>query len=285
MLGVNKVILVLFLINHCLFSQESFWVKNVTGEAILENTTAQKGIETARLNAFGEALRQQGVKINAVQFLMQYENLKDNIKHANTSFVSLVKTASEGIVAEYANEIWEVRNLRSEKSEPPLVQFVVTLDARITKPKGKPDPNFKIQLTLDKPSYWDGDKLEINIVSTQDCYITVINITVDSASILVPSNHIKNNFIRAYETVKFPPEGISITAEIPAGWEFSEDMIVVIAMKQQKDFVKFQWVDKESKFVKSRQATLTELMDWIASIPLDQIAECIERFEIRKRSF
>lgn len=51
----------------------------------------------------------------------------------------------------------------------------VTLEAVVAKPNGEPDPDFDLQVTLDRPIYRIGEAIQLTVAPTQPGYLTVFN--------------------------------------------------------------------------------------------------------------
>ena len=51
----------------------------------------------------------------------------------------------------------------------------VTLEAVVAKPNGEPDPDFDLQVTLDRPIYRIGEVIQLTVAPTHPGYLTVFN--------------------------------------------------------------------------------------------------------------
>jgi hypothetical protein len=88
--------------------------------------------------------------------------------------------------------------------------------------------------------------------------------------------------VNAQETIMFPPSLMAWRAYLPEGWESSEELVMVIASKEKREFHSGGVVDREG-YLSTREAALMELMEWIAGIPAGEVAEAVERLEIVRK--
>jgi hypothetical protein len=257
-------------------------IRGVTGEAVAENLSPQQARERALSNAYAEGLRQVGVRIDAVQFMQQSEVLNSGTKErrANDAFVNVVRASSQGFVTGRQNEIWGVENIETRTGKPPLLMYRVKVDLKITTPSGKKDESFLVKAALNQPSYRAGDRVLLSVSATQDCHVLVFNIAEDSVRQLYPLPGSTSELLLAEKPLSFPPPGMRWRAAVPLAWESAQELIMVIATKREHRPDIGKLLESGSGYVRTRQAANVELLQWLASIPQDQIAYSIERLEI-----
>jgi hypothetical protein len=261
---------------------DTIWVNGVSGESTDENSSREQALQRARDAAYGEALRRQGIQINAVQFSVQSEasgsaNLQ---RKANDAFVSVIRTGSQGFVVDRRNERWETENIETRSGRPPILRYRLTVDVKLGKQRGSRDPDFSAPVKLNQSRFASGDKVRLEIVPTHDCHVMVFNIAGDSVRQLFPNVMTPDDRVAAGKSCVFPPRGVSWIATLPEGWDQSEELIMVVATKGERRFNAGKLVEAGAGYVSSRQAGLRELMEWLASVPLDQLTESVERMEI-----
>lgn len=269
--------------NYPSFAQESLWIRDVSGTAILENITPQEAREKALMNAYAEALRNKGVHINATQLSVRSEtyNSSKEQQNADQSFAELVQTYSEGIITETANERWST--IVDSSRQQPLITYRVNLDVKVVTPSGKTDPNFAVNAALNQSSFKQGEYMRMKISATQDCYVTVFDIFGDSVRLIYPNEYAKNNFLEASVSLTLPTEGLGFVTFVPEGVESSEELIMVVATKEKRDFLKGKLADLKIGYASSRVGALMDLNKWLADMPLDIVTQTVERFEIKSK--
>jgi hypothetical protein len=282
---MSRAIVTLLLLGCCtLFAQQpdTVWIAGVTGETIGENVTPQQARERAMSNASAEALRRVGIRIDAVQFMQQSEvlNTASKERKANDAFVNVVRLSSHGIVTGRRNEIWSVENIETRVGKPPLIAYRVKVDLRITIPAGKKDEDFSVKARLSQPAYRSGDRVLLSVIATKDCYVLVFNIAEDSVRQLYPIPGSSSDMLPADTPLSFPPPGMRWRAAVPEGWASSQELIVVIATKREINAEIGQLMEPGGGYVGTRQAAMTELLQWLAALPQDQVAYTIESMEI-----
>ena len=152
-----------------------------------------------------------------------------------------------------------------------------TLDAKVSMRKGVRDPNFRIRVNLNKTNFTPDEKLLIEITPTLDCYISVFSIASDSIGLLFPNRYAKQNFVTGLTSLNLPTSGLAFPVNIPRGWDTAEETIMVVGTKDRNDFVK----GGRFSYVHERHAAIMDLVDWLARIEPNSVAEVFERFEIR----
>ncbi len=100
------------------------------------------------------------------------------------------------------------------------------------------DKGFRVEVTLKRLRYVDGDEAEIQITSTRDAYIYLYNVDMDwNATLMFPNVYSTENRIKAGETFVYPTEelkrsvGAQVVAELPKGAEVSAELLRVVAAK------------------------------------------------------
>jgi hypothetical protein len=282
---MSRAIAMALLLACCpLFAQkpDAVWIAGVTGEAIGENLTPQQARERALSNASAEALRQVGVRIDAVQLMQQSEVLNSAAKErqANDAFVNVVRLSSQGIVTGRRNEVWTAENIETRTGKPPLIVYRVKVDLRVTMPAGKRDEDFAVKARLSQPAYRSGERVLLSVSATKDCHVLVFNIAEDSVRQLHPVPGSSSDMLSADMPLSFPPPGLRWKAAVPEGWESSQELIMVIATKRMVEAEFGKFLEPGGGYAGTRHAALMELLQWLASLPQDQVAYTIESMEI-----
>src|SRR3989338_3206945 len=89
----------------------------------------------------------------------------------------------------------------------PYSIYHVKMRVKVAKEKGNIDPYFKLDASLNRTVFKDGEDMQLKIKPTKDCYITIFNILEDDSVLtLIPNRHIRDTFIKAKEHLLFPDE-------------------------------------------------------------------------------
>jgi hypothetical protein len=282
---MNKVLAAMLLVGWCsLFAQrpDTVWIAGVTGHAIAENLTPQQARERALSEASSEALRQAGVRIDAVQLMLQSEasNSSTQQRRANDAFVSVVRASTRGFVTGKRNEVWTTENIETRPDKPPLFEYRVKVDLRVSVPQGKKDDDFAAKTKLNQPTYRSGDEVRLSVSATKKCHVLVFNIAEDSVRQLYPLPGSASEMLPANAQISLPPAGMRWRAAVPEGWESSQELIMVIATKKSVDAEIGQFIEPGSGYACTRQAALMELLQWLAAFPQDKVTYTIQGLEI-----
>jgi len=203
----------------------------ITEQVIIENITPETAKEIAISRAERHALESFGdvlIKSNILDIQAESQNkiLLDN-------FVALSSQSYQGIILEkkvIKEELISDGNQMIKK---------VTVKIHIGKQKGVKDPLFSIKSELNKKYYKSGEELELSVVSSQDCYITVLNIcSNDSVYVIFPNKFRDNNFLGAGEKFLLPSledkeMGLYFPVRLLSNKEEDTEIVKVIATKQK----------------------------------------------------
>lgn len=246
------------------------WIETM-GEAQMVNITYEKAQQIANERANTAAiLLAVGERISSSMFIYQDSGGKMDIADFSQS-------VSAGHIVEAKDEIWTNENLSQGEGKPPIVVVRVIKKVKVKKDKGASDPSFHIQANLNEPVFSHGEKMEISITPTQDCYITIFNQSkCDNDApvyILFPNDNEPDNFIQSGNTTVIPGKSHhSFTAQLLEGQDECMEFVKIIATKNKipftgnsEDFFLFQTMQKRT--------AAQELARWLTKIPLSERAE------------
>jgi hypothetical protein len=239
----------------------------VTGTAVIQNITPEEARKLAIQDACKKAIEcYSGVEVTGRTLLLQAESSERVLQD---KFMQLISQTSQGIVLEK-----EVLN-EEIKVEGNTLKKVVVLKVKVGKQKGEKDPYFNLKAELNKEYFKDGENLELAVIPTKDCYLTVFNIcSNDSVYIIFPNMHRRDNFVKAGEKFKLPDEsdekiGLSFPVHLLPGKEEDTELIKVIATKEPIMFSSFRTFSAYGDY----QSALNELVNQLIKIPKSEIEE------------
>jgi hypothetical protein len=241
------------------------WYKTTGWVMIHDDMTIAQAKEKATIRALESIIEYySGTEINTASLSIVAEtNLRMDMDH----FSQFTKTMSQGMILE-KEILGEDRKIYGQD-----LIYAVTLKARVGKLKGLSDPFFKIEASLNRKWFQNGDEMIIQIKSTKDCYIYVLNILSDeTVNSLLPNQYLTNNFLGKGESLRVPPKEGNITkfrVGLPEGSTQATEMILVLAIKsieenKQKNF---------DLYMGNYQMALRDLMKFIMGFPRDQVEQ------------
>lgn len=185
------------LIWNPVYGQVEKEVKGATGEGIIigrvsEAEARQDAINRAKI----DALQKAGISESISSYQMLFKSEVEN--NFTEFFSSDVQTEMQGAVRKYTI----VKEER--KSYEHYFSIQVTLDAIISMYDKSPDPTFNVQIEGIKSLYEDGEMLSFNILSTKDCYLHILSIDNNCASLVYPGLYEEFRMIPASNKIKFP---------------------------------------------------------------------------------
>jgi len=122
------------------------------------------------------------------------------------------------------------------------------------------------------------------VIATKDCHVLVFNVAEDSVRQLYPLPGSSSDMLPADTPLSFPPAGMRWKAAVPEGWESSQELIMVIATKREVNAEFGKFLEPGGGYAGTRHAALMELMQWLATLPQEQVAYTIEGMEIAASS-
>ncbi len=255
---------------------ESVWMTHITGSARQGDFTTGEAKQRAKYDAYRRALERRGIAFNAEHILRQSVAAQsaENLRRANDAFLLLFRSRSRGFVTEVRNTLWETR----QTPEGPEQQ--VTLDARVTRPAGVRDDGFVVTITPETPTVRVGDAIRIRFRPSKESYLYVFHITSDGVRLLYPAGSDRDVPVPGGSEVGIPSgAGVPWTAELPEGWEDSEDLVLAIATKSKKADDGEGIVDREG-YSNAREAALLEILGWLAALPVSEVTDASVRIEV-----
>lgn len=244
-----------------------------------------KAIDIARADAIQKAT---GVIISEGILSYQSETSSDN---NYDYFSSFSKFANQNFSGKITNE-----KIISDKIETTngTLSYKVELEAFVENEVGAPDPNFNVDIVMEKQVYLfrgsanSSDALEFSIWASQDCFIYLFVLSAtDSVQMLIPNKYMYNiRYIAGSTEQEFERDArkidLKFTVSLPPDISRAYEALYVVALKDKIDPL----LDGVSSLFKN-QATgavlaLTELNKWLVRIPADRRTQNITKYEIRK---
>lgn len=248
----------------------------VTGTAIIQNISPEEARELAIQNACQEVIEYySGVEISGSTISIQAES-KGKILLDN--FLQLTNQTCKGIILEKMVLDEEI------KTDGNILKKVVILNVKVGKQKGEKDPYFNLTANLNRDYFKHGENLELTVIPTKDCYLTVFNIcSNDSVYIIFPNQYRKDNFVEAGEVFELPDEndrrvGLSFPVCLLTEKEEDTEIIKIIATKKPVMFPSFQTYSAYGTY----QSAFNELLKQLIKIPRDEIEEFDLQYYIYK---
>jgi hypothetical protein len=252
-------------------------VVTVEGNSSMENITKEDARRLAIEDAERNAVEQvAGVTVSADTLVSNFTISSDVI-----SAIPYGKVIDREIIEE------EIRVIKDEIKGRPSSIYHVKMKVQVAREKGNIDPYFKLEASLNRSVFKDGEEMQIKVKPHRDCYITIFNILEDDSVLtLIPNRYIKDTLIKANEYLIFPDEGIkemgiNLKVHGVEGKNVTKEKIYILCFKQPVDFGnKFE----EGIYGRYKGATafIKELKREVVDIPLSERAERFLPYEIRK---
>ena len=242
------------------------WVES-TAQVGITNITPEEAREEAIKKACENALEYYtGVDVKGRKLYIIGEDAE---KVTRDDYIHITNQTTQGIILD--KKVIHKQKLTINNA----FFYRVTVNVKIGQQKGKKDPYFSLDASLNKVHFQEYETLEIFCVPSKDCYFTILNIcSNDTVYVLFPNQYREDNFVRAGDTFEMPNEqdrniGLSLPVELLPGKITDSEIIKIIATKEKLNLVEF----KNDMIYGTYSASLFKLMQRLVTIPQDQIVE------------
>ena len=253
------------------------WV-TVEGIALMEDTSKEEARNRAMEDAMHKAV-EQVVGIN-----ISVETLLVNLRLSG----SIVGVIPYGRVVD--KEIIEegVEPILKKGQTVPSLQYRVRMKVIVAAETTGADPYFRVNASLNRPSFNDGDEMLITIKPTKDCYVSVFIILEDEKVIrLIPNRLKKDNFLKADQTFSFPDnddktKGIKLRVHMPEEKDAVTETIYILALEQPLKSNAAGFQESIYGIYNGETAFIKDLIKENIAIPPGKRAEKLMQYQIRK---
>lgn len=244
-----------------------------------------RALELARTDAI-----QKAVGIIISEGVLSYQT-ETSFGESNDYFSSFTKFANQNTSGKITSE--KIITDKVDNSNG-ILSHIVELDAFIENESGVPDPNFNLEIIMEKQVYLyhsgsnKGDPLEFKIRANKNCYIYLFSLSsTDSVQLLIPNQYMQNNrYVAGSSDQEYEKDArkmdLKFTVTLPRGVERAYEALYVVALKEKIDPIA---INNSSLF--RNQATgsilaLTELNKWLIRVPANIRTQNMTKYEIRK---
>ena len=171
-----------------------------------------------------------------------------------------------------------------------MSEYRVKLKARVMRCPATPSTGFRLEARLNKAVFTDGDLVILTLSATRDCYYFVFNILEDEKVLQLVPNRVKaNNHMVAGKRVSFPDAadtrlGIRPIAHVTPTSAQTTEAIYVLALRKPADFSDSGIQEGLFGSYDGRTAFIKALVRVVATIPINERAEQLIRYQIRAKT-
>ena len=191
-----------------------------------------------------ESVAKAGKLLGAEKFLTVYQKGE----FSSLRLIDIATSSVEGAWVSDSKSDREGKGLKMEtaKDYSALVNKMLeglAVQRALAELSGGDSKKIKVQIKLPKSTFKFGDKFYFDVVSSEDGYLTLIDIQPDGSILqLLPNKTGQSNQIKAEEPFRFPPEDIDLKVSPPAG----KDSIKAIVTKKPLNLFNKADLDNES---------------------------------------
>jgi hypothetical protein len=257
---------------HADAQEELTWV-TVEGIASI----GQAGREEARTRALDDAMRQAREQV--IGSSISVESLAINMKLSGgiASAIPYLRITEKQILEEGVTSAGEGKNAATS------LMYRVVVKAGVAEERAGADASFRVEASLNKSSFKNGEEMQIHIKPTRDCHVSVFIIMEDGKALRLLPNRFKSDIsLKAGKAFSFPDaadkqKGITLVAH--ADDHTVKESLYVLALNQPFSYdVRFQ--EGIYGIYDGNTAFLNDLVSEIVGIPLGDRAEKLVQYQI-----
>jgi hypothetical protein len=237
--------------------------------------------------ALAEAVRRiAGVRVQASQLGVD----EDRGGRTRDTFLSVVQLDAAGRATDY--RVIDDRFV-TERHAALGAQVYYELRALVTVARevGARDPGFSVAVTLNDALFFDAggglegnDELIATITPSRDAWLTVFDITGDSAQLLLPNALMSGTRALGGRPFELPPRewrdrGVHFRASLAPLETARRELLVVVATRDRVVFP----TEKSTDSAAQSAIPLMAIQRWLVTIPLEQRAIAFAAYEVRRK--
>jgi hypothetical protein len=237
--------------------------------------------------ALAEAVRRiAGVRVQASQLGVD----EDRGGRTRDTFLSVVQLDAAGRATDY--RVIDDRFV-TERHAALGAQVYYELRALVTVARevGARDPGFSVAVTLNDALFFDAggglegnDELIATITPSRDAWLTVFDITGDSAQLLLPNALMSGTRALGGRPFELPPRewrdrGVHFRASLAPLETARRELFVVVATRDRVVFP----TEKSTDSAAQSAIPLMAIQRWLVTIPLEQRAIAFAAYEVRRK--
>ncbi len=274
--GIFLFLIAVQILNAQSEKKEAVWVTTKAEIPVVNMTTDEARIQLLRM-----------ARQNAIEQVCGISLQSETLVKDFTTAGDFIYAIACGEIAGEKNVNWSTENRSSQNpGTPPLIIMRVSMEVQVKKSDTRPDPYFKIKMESNESVFHAGDELEIKVSSTQDCYLTVLDLAADdTVYVLFPNCLREEVFVKANTPLTLPDEplkemGFHLRVHPLPGTEKSTEIIKVIATKQRLPIFEMMNLKTGIGKLGTPRAAVQQLIRALSEIPMDQRAEATKMISI-----
>jgi hypothetical protein len=237
--------------------------------------------------ALAEAVRRiAGVRVQASQLGVD----EDRGGRTRDSFLSVVQLDAAGRATDY-----RVIDDRFVTERHPALGAQVYYEVRalitVAHEIGAPDPGFSVAVTLNDALFFDtgaglegNDELIATITPSRAAWLTVFDVTGDSAQLLLPNALMSETRAPGGLPFELPSRewrdrGVHFRASLSPQETARRELLVVVATRDRVVFP----TEKSTDAAAPPPVSLMAIQRWLVTIPLEQRAIAFAAYELRRK--
>lgn len=204
------------------------------GEAAVVGMTAEQG----------QVIALQRARASAVEQAAGVHVLGSTLVRDGTLVADFLKCFTRGFITKENVNWLPLASLQGENGGPPIPLYVVVIEATVVVPERRIDPAFRLEASLNRDFFHEGDKAVITATVSRKARMAVFNFTADDRVVMLypRSPGDEKVFTDTGNPFRFPGPGSGLLlgmAPLPGHSRDSEAFMIVAIPDDGKDPVRF----------------------------------------------
>ena len=256
---------------------DSQWF-NGKGVVTLANITPEEAYKMALDLARTDALSQAGEEIIGLTARLIQEGTNTDVYDQFIQFTQSITRGRilEEIIIKNGIELHKISSTGVTRSD-----YVVEINAWVSPEFGRSDPDFNIELDLNKSVYSNGESLYIELTASKDCYVTIFNLySNDSLQVVYPNYMSNDNRLFSGSTRIIPSEddGWELTVRLASELSLDQESLFVVGTKVKDPFSRAS-NDTDNGLISTGEA-LIAINKWLINIEKNNRTQAMVTYTI-----
>ena len=249
------------------------WIK-VSGQRTFDESIApikakQQLLQMLRNEAITKKL---GTEIEITTLLSDVMSSENEESYEKSSWSGFFKSTVSGVITDE----------KVQDSMNPInngYTLDMDLDAFVEPVNGQRDSGFFLEANLKSNMLKQGEELIINLKSSKNGYVYVLNLMADNnAMLMFPNDYMEENYLEAKKMIQIPDKKyrnkISFKVGVMPGYPITSETVYIVCTKEKVPMLeKLPKIGSSIKTLSKESNSFLELQKWLTKIPLNQRTE------------
>ncbi|MBN2071137.1 MAG: DUF4384 domain-containing protein [Candidatus Krumholzibacteriota bacterium] len=223
------------------------------------------------------------IKRDAMEELCGANLISTTLSNKGILVADLIEAVSEGKVTGFKEIVDTIIAKTSDYGKTEYYCYVEAV-VEVQCDSDKRDPGFQLKTGLNNAFFREGEKLVLNIQSSRDCYVHVINILENGEMHLIFPNQLQlENKLLEGDILTIPGnENFDIVLQPFENREETSEAMLIVATKADIKIPIFSKPEVDGDKISGPEVSRARYVSWLMGIDRDMRTENVEAYSIKK---